>query len=118
LPPFANSASTFPKLRNTLPDCFTVVSICCLKASDSNAPWAPSFHSIFNCLRPFIAAHVLLAITATPPSGWNRCGGLKVSSATVCCTPFTESAALSSTLFAVPPSTGGCSIDANTMPSR
>ena len=32
---------------------------------------------------------MLSAITATPPSGWNRCGGLNVSSLTVCCTPFT-----------------------------
>ena len=80
----------------TFPGRATVASSCFLKLSDSNVAWAPSSQSTLSCLRPCMAAHVLSAITATPPSAWNRYGSLSGSMVTVCCTPRTLSAALSS----------------------
>ena len=53
-----------------------------LVGRESYAPCGPSSHSSFNCLRPWKAAHVLSAITATPPSGWNMIGGFHASSVT------------------------------------
>ena len=91
---------------------------CFWNAPDSNDPFGPSFHSILSALRPLNAAHVLSAITATPPSGWKFTGPFGGSSLMTCRTPFTASAPLSSRLFTEPRTTGGCSIDAYTMPSR
>ncbi len=46
-------------------------------------PLAPSSQTIFSASRPLIAAPVLRAITATPPSGWNFDGhGQPVTSIT------------------------------------
>jgi len=55
-----------------------------------------------------MAAHVLSAKTATPPSDWYPTGGLNPSIEAVCLTPKTANAALSSNDFTVLPKTGGC----------
>ena len=54
-----------------------------------------------------MAAHVLRAITATPPSGLKNGGAGLPSIWTTFTTPGTLSAAESSTLATLPPSTGG-----------
>ncbi len=96
----------------------TVCTSCFLNAPDSKLAFAPSFHSIFSARRPFSAAQVLSATTATPPSDWNISGGLGGSSVITSRTPRTLRASASLTLFTDPPTTGGCSIDATTMLSR
>jgi hypothetical protein len=58
---------------------------------------APSSHSILSASRPFFAAPMWAATTATASS-----------SRTIWRTPFTVLAALSSTLFTRPPNTGDC----------
>ena len=79
---------------------------------------APSFHSTLSARRPFSAAQVLSAITATPPSDWNISGGFGGSSVMTSRTPRTLRVSASPTLFTEPPTTGGCSIEATTMLSR
>ena len=64
-----------------------------------------------------MAAQVLVATTATPPSGWNTAGSGVPSMATVLSTPGTLSVSASSNDFTLLPSTGGRATTANTMPS-
>ena len=64
---------------------------------------APSFHLMFSASRPFIAAHVFCAITATPASGWNAEGiGVSLISTTLT-TPGTFMAAAASKEATLPP---------------
>jgi hypothetical protein len=69
-------------------------------------------------LRPWIAAHVWSATTATPPSGLKPNGGVESGSRTTLRTPGTASAFESSTRFGRPPTTGGRSTTAVSMPGR
>ena len=75
--------STSPTLRTTLPGCREVVSSVLRNGAELYTEWGLLSHSIFRLLRPWNAAYVLSAITATPPNGWNTCGGLKVSMVSV-----------------------------------
>src|ERR1700687_4334638 len=52
------------------------------------------------------------------PRGWKAGGGLNGSTTTVWDTPATFRASALSTVLILPPSTGGCSIEAYNMPSR
>ena len=92
----ANSASTSPTLRATLPGFCAAAINSRLKDSDSNFECGLDSHSTFSFLRPCMADHVLSATTATPPNGWNAWGGLKPSTTTTCETPFTCLASASS----------------------
>ncbi|MNT72785.1 hypothetical protein D3C72_2114190 [compost metagenome] len=65
-----------------------------------------------------MAAQVLRAMTATPPSGLNMAGGGLPASSTMRSTPGTFRAAVLSTLFNLPPKTGGRAMTAYAMPSR
>ena len=61
---------------------------------------------------------MLLAITATPPSGANFAGGMLPGSSTTCSTPGMASAAELSTDLTLPPTTGGRAITAYFCPGR
>ena len=76
----------------------------------------PSSHLTFSASRPLIAAQVLSAITATPPSGANLAGIGVGSILTTFTTPGTFIAAASSYDTALPSTTGGRSITANSIP--
>ena len=91
--PLASAASTSPSLRTTLPGLRAV----CLQLRPVGvgvvAAVRPSSQSIFSASRPCIAAQVLLAMTATPPSGANFAGGGVPSIRTIFSTPGTFIAA-------------------------
>ena len=70
------------------------------------AAFGPSSHTIFSASRPCIAAHVLRAMTATPPSGLNAPRPESRRSHDLH-TPGTFSASVASKLFTVPPYTCG-----------
>lgn len=57
--------------------------------------------------RPCIAAQVLLATTATPPSGWKAGAPAMAGISTTFSTPGTASALALSTRRSLPPTTGG-----------
>jgi hypothetical protein len=63
-----------------------------------------------------IAAQVVLAITATPPSGMNLAGAGVAAISTIFSTPGTFIAAALSTLLSFPPNTGGRAITAYLRP--
>ena len=67
----------------------------------------PSSQVILSASRPFIAAQVLRATTATPPSGWNSEGIAGGSIGTTLSTPGTFTVSALSTLRTLPPNTGG-----------
>ena len=79
-------------------------------------PFGPSSQVILSASRPLSAAQVLLAITATPPSGANAAGGGVPSIFTTLTTPGTFIAALSSYDATLPRTTGGRAMTANSMP--
>ena len=76
----------------------------------------PSSQVILSASRPFIAAQVFLAMTATPPSGANLAGAGVGASCTIFSTPGTFMAALESSEATLPPTTGGLATTANFMP--
>src|SRR2546427_8225626 len=67
-PPFANSASTLPFSRTTLPGFRAVSCNSFLYASEFQTLCGLFSHSIFSFFLPCIAAQVLSAKTATPRS--------------------------------------------------
>ena len=74
----------------------------------------PSFHTIFNMRRAFMAAHTLRAITATPAC---TCIGFPVpSNCTIFSTPGTVLASESSTELMEPPLTGHLATTAYAIP--
>ncbi len=75
-------------------------------------PFGPSSQVILSASRPFIAAQVFFAITATPSSGANAAGAGVPAILTTLTTPGTFIAALSSRLATLPPTTGVRSIEA------
>ena len=83
--------------------------------SEEYDAFGPSSHLILSALRPRIAAQVLLAITATPASGWNANGAGELLISTTFTTPGTFSASAASNDVTVPPSTGERATTANSM---
>ena len=81
-------------------------------------PFGPGFQSILSASRPWIAAQVELAITATPPSGLNFEPSPVVGMTSTRSTPGTLRAAALLTFLIVPPTTGGRAITAYFMPGR
>src|SRR3981189_180698 len=71
LPPFANSGATLPFSRTTLPGFRAVSCNSFLYASEFQTLCGLFSHSIFSFFLPCIAAHVLSAKTATPPTASN-----------------------------------------------
>ena len=69
--------------------------------------FGPSSQVTFSASRPFRAAQVLSAMTATPPSGANLAGIGVGSIFTTLITPGTFMAAASSNDVALPSTTGG-----------
>src|SRR5258705_12350249 len=65
-----------------------------------------------------MAAPVLRAITATPPSGWNLDGHGQPCTSITFSTPETFIAAAPSNDTSLPPVTGGCAITAYLMPGQ
>ena len=79
--------------------------------------FGPSSQTILRASRPFKAAQVFFATTATPPSGLNFAGAGVPSSFTTFSTPGTFNASAASNDTTLPPTTGGRATTANFMPS-
>ena len=79
--------------------------------------FGPSSQTILSASRPFSAAQVFAAITATPPSGLNFAGAGVPSIFTTFSTPGTFIASAASYDATLPPTTGGRATTAYFMPS-
>ncbi len=113
-----NAASTSPLERSTFPGLRAAASSCARYGTDEYDAFGPSFQLILSASRPRIAAQVLLAMTATPPNGWNATGAGELLISTTFTTPGTFSASPASNDATVPPSTCGRATTANSMSGR
>src|SRR3546814_12925501 len=79
-------------------------------------PCGPASHSRVRASRPWIAAQVLRATTARPPSGLNLAPSPLPGISTTFITPGTATTAAVSAGFTLPPTTGGRTTTAVRMP--